>query len=93
MKWSDTKGLYCRLFLLVFFPSLFSQPFGIPLFLHFAMPVSKLIIPFFTFSSYTDVIDVVQALQTHPDSNVKASFTIGAITACVEPMSCYMEHR
>ncbi|XP_011907612.1 PREDICTED: uncharacterized protein C20orf194 homolog isoform X4 [Cercocebus atys] len=42
---------------------------------------------------YTDVIDVVQALQTHPDSNVKASFTIGAITACVEPMSCYMEHR
>ncbi|XP_011798703.1 PREDICTED: uncharacterized protein C20orf194 homolog isoform X3 [Colobus angolensis palliatus] len=42
---------------------------------------------------YTDVIDVVQALQTHPDSNVKASFAIGAITACVEPMSCYMEHR
>ncbi|XP_078227379.1 dynein axonemal assembly factor 9 isoform X4 [Callithrix jacchus] len=42
---------------------------------------------------YTDVIDVVQALQTHPDSNVKASFTIGAITACVDPMSCYMEHR
>lgn len=42
---------------------------------------------------YTDVIDVVQALQTHPDSNVKSSFTIGAITACVEPLSCYMEHR
>ncbi|XP_006894319.1 PREDICTED: uncharacterized protein C20orf194 homolog [Elephantulus edwardii] len=42
---------------------------------------------------YTDVIDVVQALQTHPDTNVKSSFTIGAITACVEPLSCYMEHR
>ncbi|XP_039335392.1 dynein axonemal assembly factor 9 isoform X2 [Saimiri boliviensis] len=42
---------------------------------------------------YTDVIDVVQALQTHPDSNVKASFAIGAITACVDPLSCYMEHR
>ncbi|XP_065777595.1 dynein axonemal assembly factor 9 isoform X3 [Muntiacus reevesi] len=42
---------------------------------------------------YTDVIDVVQALQTHPDSNVKSSFTIGAITVCVEPLSCYMEHR
>ncbi|KAG8513416.1 hypothetical protein J0S82_018743, partial [Galemys pyrenaicus] len=41
---------------------------------------------------YTDVIDVVQALQTHPDSNVKSSFTIGAITVCVEPLSCYMEH-
>ncbi|XP_006874888.1 PREDICTED: uncharacterized protein C20orf194 homolog [Chrysochloris asiatica] len=42
---------------------------------------------------YTDVIDVVQALQTHPDSTVKSSFTIGAITVCVEPLSCYMEHR
>ncbi|XP_047398006.1 dynein axonemal assembly factor 9 isoform X2 [Sciurus carolinensis] len=42
---------------------------------------------------YTDVIDVVQALQTHPDSNVKSSFTIGAITVCMEPLSCYMEHR
>ncbi|XP_019061095.1 uncharacterized protein C20orf194 homolog isoform X1 [Fukomys damarensis] len=42
---------------------------------------------------YTDVIDVVQALQTHPDANVKSSFTIGAITVCVDPLSCYMEHR
>uniref|UniRef100_A0A9L0T809 Dynein axonemal assembly factor 9 n=1 Tax=Equus caballus TaxID=9796 RepID=A0A9L0T809_HORSE len=45
------------------------------------------------YGSYTDVIDVVQALQTHPDSNVKSSFSIGAITVCVEPLSCYMEHR
>ena len=43
--------------------------------------------------SYTDVIDVVQALQTHPDPNVKSYFTIGAVTVCVEPLSCYMEHR
>ncbi|XP_042550315.1 dynein axonemal assembly factor 9 isoform X4 [Dipodomys spectabilis] len=42
---------------------------------------------------YTDVIDVVQAVQTHPDPNVKSLFTIGAITVCVEPLSCYMEHR
>ncbi|KAH0615734.1 hypothetical protein JD844_026118 [Phrynosoma platyrhinos] len=42
---------------------------------------------------YTDVIDIVQALQTHPDADVKASFVIGAITTCVEPLSCYMEHR
>ncbi|KAM6144381.1 dynein axonemal assembly factor 9 [Erethizon dorsatum] len=42
---------------------------------------------------YTDVIDVVQALQTHPDANVKSSFTIGAVTVCVDPLSCYMEHR
>ncbi|XP_026547819.1 uncharacterized protein C20orf194-like, partial [Notechis scutatus] len=41
---------------------------------------------------YTDVIDVVQALQTHPDVDVKASFAIGAVTTCVEPLSSYMEH-
>lgn len=45
------------------------------------------------FLSYTDVIDVVQALQTHPDPNVRSYFTIGAVTVCVEPLSCYMEHR
>uniref|UniRef100_A0A8C5SI57 Dynein axonemal assembly factor 9 n=1 Tax=Laticauda laticaudata TaxID=8630 RepID=A0A8C5SI57_LATLA len=42
---------------------------------------------------YTDVIDIVQALQTHPDVDVKASFAIGAVTTCVEPLSSYMEHR
>uniref|UniRef100_A0A8C0FTJ8 Chromosome 20 open reading frame 194 n=1 Tax=Bubo bubo TaxID=30461 RepID=A0A8C0FTJ8_BUBBB len=42
---------------------------------------------------YTDVIDVVQALQTHPDPDVKSSFFIGAVNTCVEPLSCYMEHR
>ncbi|XP_075787132.1 dynein axonemal assembly factor 9 isoform X2 [Pelodiscus sinensis] len=42
---------------------------------------------------YTDVIDVVQALQTHPDPAVKSSFIIGTISTCVEPLSCYMEHR
>ncbi|ERE69761.1 heat shock protein 12B [Cricetulus griseus] len=43
-------------------------------------------------NSYTDVIDVVQALQAHPDPNVKSYFTIGAVTVCVEPLSCNMEH-
>ncbi|XP_034628484.1 uncharacterized protein C20orf194 homolog isoform X1 [Trachemys scripta elegans] len=42
---------------------------------------------------YTDVIDVVQALETHPDPEVKSSFIIGTISTCVEPLSCYMEHR
>ncbi|XP_067389762.1 dynein axonemal assembly factor 9 isoform X3 [Emydura macquarii macquarii] len=42
---------------------------------------------------YTDVIDVVQALQTHPDPDVKSSFIIGTISTCIEPLSCYMEHR
>ncbi|KAM9329799.1 dynein axonemal assembly factor 9 [Gastrophryne carolinensis] len=42
---------------------------------------------------YADAIDVVQAVQTHPDPLVKSSFVIGAVTACVNPLSCTMEHR
>lgn len=43
--------------------------------------------------SYTDVIDVVQALQTHSDPTIRSYFTVGAVTVCVEPLSCYIEHR
>ncbi|XP_056914370.1 uncharacterized protein C20orf194 homolog isoform X1 [Takifugu flavidus] len=42
---------------------------------------------------YTDVLDVVQALLSHPDPSVPACFTIGAVTACVEPLASFMEHR
>ncbi|KAG7459014.1 hypothetical protein MATL_G00226730 [Megalops atlanticus] len=42
---------------------------------------------------YTDVVEVVQAVLTHPDPRTQESFSIGAITACVDPLSCYMEHR
>ncbi|XP_063781411.1 dynein axonemal assembly factor 9 [Pseudophryne corroboree] len=42
---------------------------------------------------YADVIDVVQAIQTHADPLVKTSFIVGAVTACVDPLSCAMEHR
>ncbi|XP_018082589.1 uncharacterized protein C20orf194 [Xenopus laevis] len=42
---------------------------------------------------YSDVLDVVQALQTHYDPEVRSSFVIGAVTACVNPLSCFMEHR
>ncbi|XP_075705772.1 dynein axonemal assembly factor 9 [Rhinoderma darwinii] len=42
---------------------------------------------------YADVIDVVQAVQTHADPLVKSSFVIGAVTTCVNPLSCIMEHR
>lgn len=92
MKWDDPKEPSHRYLLVVFLPLLLTQPLSVPLFPHSAAPVSKLIFLFFS-PSYTDVIDVVQALQTHPDSNVKSSFTIGAITVCVEPLSCYMDHR
>ncbi|XP_069832427.1 dynein axonemal assembly factor 9 isoform X1 [Dendropsophus ebraccatus] len=41
---------------------------------------------------YADVIDVVQALQTHADPLVKSSFVVGAVTVCVDPLGCVMEH-
>ncbi|XP_041810145.1 uncharacterized protein C20orf194 homolog isoform X1 [Chelmon rostratus] len=42
---------------------------------------------------YTDVLDVVQAVLFHPDPVVQACFTIGAVTACVDPLASCMEHR
>ncbi|XP_053314085.1 dynein axonemal assembly factor 9 [Spea bombifrons] len=45
------------------------------------------------FEGYSDVADVVQALQTHADPHVRATFVIGSISACVDPQMCFMEHR
>ncbi|XP_069779619.1 dynein axonemal assembly factor 9 isoform X2 [Narcine bancroftii] len=42
---------------------------------------------------YTDVIDVVQAIQTHPDPEVQSTFVIGAVTTCIDPQSSTLEHR
>ncbi|XP_028994932.1 uncharacterized protein C20orf194 homolog [Betta splendens] len=42
---------------------------------------------------YTDVLDVVQAVILHPDPVVHACFTIGAVTACVNPLTSCAEHR
>ncbi|KAJ0062938.1 hypothetical protein NL108_009428, partial [Boleophthalmus pectinirostris] len=42
---------------------------------------------------YTDVLDVVQAILFHPDPGAQARFTIGAVTACIDPLACCMEHR
>lgn len=42
---------------------------------------------------YTDVLDVVQAVLFHPDPVLQACFTIGAVTACVNPLSSCIEHR
>uniref|UniRef100_A0A3P9B269 Dynein axonemal assembly factor 9 n=1 Tax=Maylandia zebra TaxID=106582 RepID=A0A3P9B269_9CICH len=41
---------------------------------------------------YTDVLDVVQAVLFHPDPVVQACFTIGAVTACVNPLTSFIEH-
>uniref|UniRef100_A0A671XWH4 Dynein axonemal assembly factor 9 n=1 Tax=Sparus aurata TaxID=8175 RepID=A0A671XWH4_SPAAU len=40
---------------------------------------------------YTDVLDVVQAVLFHPDPVVQACFTIGAVTACVDPLTSCMD--
>ncbi|XP_072313812.1 dynein axonemal assembly factor 9 [Eucyclogobius newberryi] len=42
---------------------------------------------------YTDVLDVVQPILFHPDPNVQAHFTIGAVTACIDPLASCLEHR
>ncbi|XP_032891471.1 uncharacterized protein C20orf194 homolog isoform X3 [Amblyraja radiata] len=42
---------------------------------------------------YTDVIDVVQAIQMHPDPEVQSAFVIGAVTTCIDPLCSTMEHR
>nr|XP_040055104.1 uncharacterized protein C20orf194 homolog isoform X1 [Gasterosteus aculeatus aculeatus] len=42
---------------------------------------------------YTDVLEVVQAVLFHPDPVVQACFTIGAVTACVDPLASCVEHR
>uniref|UniRef100_A0A8C5I3W4 Uncharacterized protein n=1 Tax=Gouania willdenowi TaxID=441366 RepID=A0A8C5I3W4_GOUWI len=36
---------------------------------------------------YTDALDVIQAVLFHPDPVVQACFTIGAVTACVNPLT------
>ncbi|XP_053701726.1 uncharacterized protein C20orf194 homolog isoform X1 [Synchiropus splendidus] len=41
----------------------------------------------------TDVLDVVQAVLFHPDPAIQASVKIGAVTACVDPLSSFLEHR
>lgn len=45
------------------------------------------------FFRYTDVLDIVKALLLHPDPVIRAGFTIGAVTACVEPLASCLEHR
>ncbi|XP_043552353.1 dynein axonemal assembly factor 9 isoform X2 [Chiloscyllium plagiosum] len=42
---------------------------------------------------YTDIIDVVQAIQMHPDSEVQSAFVIGTIATCINPQCSTMEHR
>ncbi|XP_017319788.2 uncharacterized protein C20orf194 homolog isoform X2 [Ictalurus punctatus] len=42
---------------------------------------------------YTDVLDMVQAVICHPDPRVQSRVCVGAVTACVNPVTSFMEHR
>ena len=39
------------------------------------------------------MIDVVQAIMTHPNADVAKRLKIGAVTCCVDPLNCFMENR
>ncbi|XP_007230946.3 uncharacterized protein C20orf194 homolog [Astyanax mexicanus] len=55
---------------------------------HFNTPRVLLLTP-----EYTDVLDVLQAIVSHPDRKVQRRVSVGAVTACVNPLHSFMEHR
>lgn len=42
---------------------------------------------------FTDVMDVVRAVKTHPDAEVAKCLRIGAVTCCMDPLNCFRENR
>ncbi|CAH1782475.1 unnamed protein product [Owenia fusiformis] len=42
---------------------------------------------------FTDIVEVVRAVMTHPDKEVLMNLRIGAVTACVDPLNTYMQDR
>lgn len=42
---------------------------------------------------YTDVLDVIQAITAHPDPQVHSQVTVGAVSACVNPLTSFIKHR
>lgn len=42
---------------------------------------------------FTDVMDVVRAVKTHPDAEIAKCLRIGAVTCCVDPLNCFRENR
>ncbi|WAR21358.1 CT194-like protein [Mya arenaria] len=42
---------------------------------------------------YTDIVSVVQAIECHPDPDVRSHCAIGSVTACVDPLNVFMEHH
>ncbi|KAK3750781.1 hypothetical protein QZH41_015326, partial [Actinostola sp. cb2023] len=42
---------------------------------------------------FTDIVEIVQAIYSHPKAEVKNHIKIGAITCCVDPENMFMEER
>ncbi|XP_022802915.1 uncharacterized protein C20orf194-like isoform X2 [Stylophora pistillata] len=42
---------------------------------------------------FTDIAEVIQAIRTHPDSEMSKCVKIGAVTCCVDPLNTFMGHR
>ncbi|XP_071485404.1 dynein axonemal assembly factor 9-like [Diadema antillarum] len=42
---------------------------------------------------FTDTVSVVAAITNHPAPDVRDVLKIGAVTACVDPLNAFMEHR
>uniref|UniRef100_A0A8C1RVP1 Si:ch211-194c3.5 n=1 Tax=Cyprinus carpio TaxID=7962 RepID=A0A8C1RVP1_CYPCA len=42
---------------------------------------------------YTDVMNVIQAITAHPDPQVHSQVTVGAVSACVNPLTSFIKHR
>lgn len=42
---------------------------------------------------YTDIVSVIHAVECHPDPDVRAHCIIGSVTACVDPLNVFMEHK
>ncbi|XP_056616452.1 uncharacterized protein C20orf194 homolog [Triplophysa dalaica] len=42
---------------------------------------------------YTDVLDVIQAVTAHPEPQVQSIMSVGAVSACINPLTSFIKHR
>lgn len=42
---------------------------------------------------YAETMDVVRAILTHPNSQIREQIKIGAVTVCINPDNCFLENR
>lgn len=44
-------------------------------------------------SRFFDVADVIASILHHPNPATRGAMFIGAVTSCVEPLTCYLDQR